>query len=84
MFKEKLLLVGAGGFGRVVSETATLKYDCVFVDDGVPAGTEVCGVPVVGKICDLPKLRKTYEALVVTIGNNQLREKIYENAKALQ
>lgn len=84
MFKEKLLLVGAGGFGRVVSETATLKYDCAFVDDGVPTGTEVCGVPVIGKICDLSELRKKYDALVVTIGNNQLREKIYENAKALK
>ena len=31
--KEKLLLVGAGGFGRVVSETAGLKYESAFVDD---------------------------------------------------
>lgn len=84
MFKEKLLLVGAGCFGRVVSETATLKYDCAFVDDGALTGTEVSGVSVIGNICDLLELRKTYDALVVTIGNNQLREKIYENAKALK
>ena len=44
MCKEKLLLVGAGGFGRVVSETAVLNYDCAFVDDGVKAGTGI--VPV--------------------------------------
>ena len=33
MPKEKLLLVGAGGFGRVVSELARLDYDCAFIGD---------------------------------------------------
>ena len=28
MSKEKLLLVGAGGFGRIVVEQAMLQYDC--------------------------------------------------------
>ena len=32
MSKEKLLLVGAGGFGRMVAEQAMLQYDCAFVD----------------------------------------------------
>lgn len=32
--QEKLLLVGAGGFGRMVAEQAILQYDCAFVDDG--------------------------------------------------
>lgn len=31
---EKLLLVGAGGFGRVVLEHAIELYDCAFLDDG--------------------------------------------------
>ena len=31
MSKEKLLLVGAGGFGRMVAEQAMLQYDCAFV-----------------------------------------------------
>ncbi len=81
--KGKLLLVGAGGFGRVVSELATKQYDCAFVDDGVPTGTIVCGVPVIGAISDLPELRRCYDALIVTIGNNQLRERIYEKAEVL-
>lgn len=34
MSKEKLLLVGAGGFGRMVAEQAMIEYDCAFVDDG--------------------------------------------------
>ena len=65
MCKEKLLLVGAGGFGRVVSETAVLNYDCAFVDDGFGMGTEICG---------------EYKKLIVTIGNNRVRESIYNIA----
>ena len=81
--REKLLLVGSGGFGRVVSEHAIKDYDCAFVDDGYAIGTCICGIPVVGKIADLALLRKEYDKLVVTIGNNKLREKIYEQAKVL-
>ena len=47
MSKEKLLLVGAGGFGRMVAEQAMLQYDCAFVDDGQSVGGEICGIPVV-------------------------------------
>ena len=83
MSKEKLLLVGAGGFGRMVAEQAMLQYDCAFVDDGQPVGTEVCGVPVIGGIDDLQKLRKDYDSLVVGIGNNNFREQVYEKAEAL-
>ena len=32
MSKKKLLLVGAGGFGRMVAEQAMFQYDCAFVD----------------------------------------------------
>ena len=84
MFKEKLLLIGAGGFGRMVAEQAVLQYDdCAFVDDGQAVGTEICGIPVVGGLVDLPKLRKDYTLLVVGIGNNQFRAQVYEKAKAL-
>ena len=83
MSKEKLLLVGAGGFGRMVAEQAMLQYDCAFVDDGQPVGTEICGIPVLGSLANLPELRKEYGLLVVGIGNNKFRAQVYENAKAL-
>ena len=83
MSKEKLLLVGAGGFGRVVAEQALIEYDCAFVDDGQAVGTEICGIPVVGKISDLPKLYASYKFLVVGIGNNKFRAQVYEKAKLL-
>ena len=83
MSKEKLLLVGAGGFGRMVAEQALLQYDCAFVDDGQPVAVDVCGIPVVGGLADLPELRKDYGLLVVGIGNNQFRARVYEKAKVL-
>lgn len=81
--KERLLLVGAGGFGRVVSEHAVHKYNCAFVDDGFSIGTEVCGLPVIGGIGDLKNLFPEFHKLIVTIGNNELREKIYKTAEEL-
>ena len=69
---EKLLLVGAGGFGRVVLEHASVLYDCAFLDDG--SATVVDGIPVVGATDDIEKLYGEYKLLLVTIGNNALRE----------
>ena len=83
MSKERLLLVGAGGFGRMVTEQAMLQYDCAFVDDGQSVGAEICGIPVVGGLADLPELRKEYSLLVVGIGNNKFRAQVYEKAKSL-
>lgn len=83
MSKEKLLLVGAGGFGRMVAEHAMFQNDCAFVDDGLPGGAEVCGIPVVGRIVDLPELHKEYDLLVVGIGNNGFRAQVYEKAAAM-
>lgn len=81
--KEKLLLVGAGGFGRVALEQAVKEYDCFFVDDCYPEKKEVCGASLVGKIKDLPVLFATYKKLIVTIGNNQLRARIYAQAREI-
>lgn len=82
MSKEKLLLVGAGGFGRAVSDQARLTYDCAFVDDGFGVGAEICGLTVVGRLSDLEALRGEYGKLIVAIGNNALRERIYQKALA--
>ena len=60
MSKKKLLLVGAGGFGRMVAEQAMFQYDCAFVDDGQSVGAEICGIPVIGGLADLPELKKEY------------------------
>ena len=59
------------------------KYNCAFIDDGVEVGTEICGVKVIGRVSDLPKLFDTYKLLVVTIGNNAVRERIYDTAEKI-
>ena len=53
------------------------------MDNRQPAGTDICGIPVVGGLANLPELRKDYGLLVVGIGNNQFRAQVYEKAKAL-
>ena len=81
--RDKLLLVGAGGFGRVVLEHAVLEYDCAFIDDGPEIGTLVNGAPVIGRTTELDKFISEYKLLVVAIGNNKLREKIYKDAESI-
>ena len=78
---EKLLLVGAGGFGRVVLEHASALYDCAFLDDG--DASIVDGVPVIGKTGDMKKFFPEYKQLLVTIGNNKLRERLYQEAASI-
>lgn len=77
--KEKLLLVGAGGFGRVVLENVSQFYECAFLDDG---DTQVVdGISVIGKTFEIPRFFPDYRLLLVTIGNNKVREKLYKVAE---
>lgn len=68
----KLLIIGAGGHGRVVAEVAS---DCgfeeiAFLDDNSP--------DAIGKIDDLEKFTGTYEYAFVGIGNNRFRGDLIE------
>lgn len=81
--KDKLLIVGAGGFGRVTLEHAIKEYDCSFADDGKSIGEEINGVKVVGRVKDLPVLFDEYKKVVLSIGNNKIREKLYKQAKEI-
>ena len=78
---EKLLLVGAGGFGRVVLEHASSLYDCAFLDDGEQ--TVVDGVSVIGKTSEMVSFYSEYKLLLVNIGNNKLRERLYTEAASI-
>lgn len=79
--KKKLLLVGAGGFGRVVLEHASQFYDCAFLDDGETPVVD--GVPIIGSTKDIENLYDEYRYLVVSIGNNKLRENLYRRAASI-
>ena len=80
---KKLLLVGAGGFGRVVLEHVSMDYECSFIDDGLRKGSIVDGVRVIGKTSDLQALFGEFNQLIVAIGNNRVRERIYNEAEAI-
>ena len=72
-----LLIIGAGGHGKVVKEVAESlgKYTKIdYVDDNAEY--------VVGKITDLQSLRVEYEAAFVGIGNNKLRKEILTKLQA--
>lgn len=73
---KKLLIIGAGGHGRVVKEVAesTGQYEKIeFLDDN--------NRDAVGTIDDLEKLYGQYDCAFVGIGNNVFRMKCIERLK---
>ena len=62
-------------------EHALNYYDCAFLDDG--DATVVDSVPVIGFTASMEKFFPEYKLLLVTIGNNVLREKLYKRATAI-
>jgi sugar O-acyltransferase (sialic acid O-acetyltransferase NeuD family) len=71
-----LLIVGAGGHGKVVADAARLmkQWDRIaFLDDRYPAITLVSGHPVLGAIHQAVDFIADYPALAVAIGDNELR-----------
>ena len=72
----RLLVIGAGGYGRAVAEAAMAMggHTVVgFVDDRWPDLVPIWDLPVVGRLADLPGLRLTADAVVPAIGNSQAR-----------
>lgn len=83
--KERLLLIGAGGLGRQISEQVRLDYDCAFLDDDASLqGKTTCGIPVIETIANgLEKLCADYGRALITIGDNKTREQLFLKLKAL-
>lgn len=76
--KNSLLIVGAGGHGKVVSEVAeaTGEYDKIdFIDDVCPNA--------VGKIADLERFYKIYDSAFVGIGSNHMRSELIQRLAAI-
>jgi UDP-N-acetylbacillosamine N-acetyltransferase len=69
---KSLLILGAGGHGKVVKEIARdfLGYEVVdFLDDNAKNA--------IGRIKDLEKFRKSYTKAFVALGNNDLRKELF-------
>ncbi len=81
----RLLVIGAGGYGRAVAELALLAGEHTlagFVDDRWPDLAPVSGVPVVGRLADLAALRPLADAVIPAIGDNSARRRACESAVA--
>lgn len=67
---KSLLIIGVGGHGKVVAETAIdcgyTKID--FIDDN--------NASAIGKVSDLEKFRDCYQDAFVGIGNNAVRDQM--------
>lgn len=82
------IIIGCGKYGEVYF--AYLRESGVNIvgfldDDPQYEGTTICGVPVLGKIADLPRLKDEYDVRSVycPLGNNKLRVKFLDFARGL-
>jgi sugar O-acyltransferase (sialic acid O-acetyltransferase NeuD family) len=81
MTKIRLLVVGAGGHGRSVTEAAELsaQFQVVgFLDDSLSNGEIVLGVPVLGSLASMANHIGTAAQAIVAIGNNVVRERLMQ------
>lgn len=81
-----LLIVGAGGHGRVIADTAlrTGRWsEIAWADDLADRTVPVLGFPVVGTRHDLSALRSRFDAAVVAIGDNRWRVAVTMELQAL-
>ena len=73
---NRLIIVGAGGHGKVIADNAVKNgyTDICFVDDH--ASGSCMGFPIVGRSADLVSLDDGATDFVIAIGNNAVREKV--------
>ncbi len=83
--KERIIIIGAGGHGRVVVDAINAQgiYDTVgFVDSAFPIGSAIIkGCKVVLHQNDISKIADLADCFIVAIGDNSIREKLYNEAK---
>ncbi|HDW8007011.1 TPA: acetyltransferase [Bacillus cereus] len=81
--KEKLLIIGASGHGRVIADIALKmnKWQSVaFLDDNENVGSSM-GIQIIDKSASISKYIDDYD-FFVGIGNNVIREKIQRQLEA--
>src|SRR5688572_5321238 len=82
---EKIIVIGAGGHGKVVAEAILLSNAFAlvgFADDGLPTGTEVIkGYNVVCTSAQTDVIKKMATHFMVAIGNNAKRTEIFLQLK---
>lgn len=79
---NRLVIVGAGGHGKVVADIALKSgyKDICFADDN--ATGECMGFPIICKSTDLERKNDGNTDFVIAVGNNEIRKKIAESHDA--
>ena len=75
---KKVIVIGAGGHGRVIADIIALSGDVVlgFLDDKYPS--EFPNITILGKLKDIDQYKQE-ASFIVGIGDNQTRKKIMES-----
>lgn len=75
---RKIVIIGAGGHARVIIDIIKKqKAECTIelLDDNIPAGTQIMGCEVVGRIKDCIRFPSD-TGFIIGIGNNKVRSQI--------
>ncbi len=74
--KKKLIIIGAGGHGKVIANIAKLNgyQEIAFLDDDEKK-TEISTYKIIGKVSDVKKYSSEYD-IIVGIGSNEIRNKV--------
>lgn len=77
--QETVILIGGSGHARVIIDCIRAAGNQIFgiLDDGLAVGTQILGVPVLGKTADYVQYAE--HPFVIAIGNNQIRRRIAES-----
>jgi len=76
---NRLVIIGAGGHGRVVADAARLSgqwVEIVFLDDRYPELLSSGGFTVVGAVSDVSSNNRPEDAYIVAVGNAAARQTI--------
>ena len=78
-----LLIIGAGGHGKVVADTALLLgwENVAFLDDRVATIGLPLDLPIVGTLRELTAQRRAYSSAIVAIGDAKLRLELTERCR---
>jgi sugar O-acyltransferase (sialic acid O-acetyltransferase NeuD family) len=82
--QQPLLIIGGGGHGKVVAETAEAAGFKIhgFLDDNTPSLVQFLGIPRLGTISGWTKSLREVQ-FIVAMGNNDIRCSIFERFSKL-
>lgn len=73
---DKLIIIGAGGHGKVVANIATLNgYKEIYFLDDDTSKKDIGKYQIIGTTKDIDRYKNEYD-FFIAIGNNQIRKKI--------